>query len=82
MCWHATLESFGVASGSKEGRLGGPSGDGIVHAIFLEPLVKGGSQAKQSLGLCEALHGQLCPSPEGLQGDAPTWGHVQQAGLA
>ena len=45
----------------------------LTHTMWTV-LVKGGSQAKQSLGLCGALRGQPGPGPEGLQGDAPTWG--------
>lgn len=45
----------------------------VTHTVWIV-LVKGGSQAKQSLGLCGALRGQPCPGPEGPQGDAPTRG--------
>lgn len=44
-------------------------------------LVKGGSQANQSLGLYGALRGQPRPGPEGPQGDASTrGGPLRQAG--
>lgn len=45
----------------------------VTHTVWTV-LVKGGSQAKQSLGLYGALRGQPCPGPEGPQGDASTWG--------
>lgn len=52
----------------------------VTHTVWTV-LVKGGSQAKQSLGLYGALRGQPCPGPEGPQGDASTWGGpVRQVG--